>query len=136
MRKLKNEINIIVEDEDGTERTLHLRYDLNALEAFEDKYENSILEVFAPSINEEGKMVTDAQGRPVNVKFRFGMLTDLLFVGLHARHPEFTRADVGAMFDPQTAEEAIPKIAEALANSNAANFPKEVADKPAVSRKK
>jgi hypothetical protein len=125
MKKLKNEVLVEATDENGEPKTYKLRYDLNALADFEDLYDKSILEIFSPSINAEGKFVLDEAGMPVNVSFRIGMLRDLIWVGLKARQPELTRKNVGAMFDLSDTDAIMPHITEALAMSNRQRVPKE-----------
>lgn len=126
MKKLKSEVNIDFEDENGISKEYTLRYDLNALDAFEELYNKSLLEVFGPSIDDSGNMIVDQEGQPINIKFRVGMIRDLIWVGLIAYHPEITRKEVGAMFDVNEANEyLLPKITEALALSNRSQFPVE-----------
>jgi hypothetical protein len=137
MRKLKSEIDIDVEGDDGEMKTYTLRYDLNALDAFENIYDKSILEVFSPSIDENGTMMTDSKGQPLNLNFRIGMIRNLIYVGLMAHHPEITKEDVGNMFDLNEANENImPKIADAIALSNRQRFPNEKSGKTGKPPKK
>jgi hypothetical protein len=126
MRKLKSEIEVELEGDDQEKRMYTLRYDLNALDTFEELYNMSILEIFSPSIDDKGNIMVDADGQPLNVKFRIGMVRDLIWVGLMAHHPEIDRKTVGSMFDIGEANETImPKITAALALSNKSQFPEE-----------
>jgi hypothetical protein len=130
MKHLKNEIEIQVADENDVMQTYHLRYDLNALDAFEELYQKSILEIFQPSVNEDGQMMVDADGMPINLNFRVGMIRDLLWVGLKARHPEIGREEFGSMLDLEEASELLPKVTEALTISNRQRFPPEKLEDP------
>jgi hypothetical protein len=126
MRKLKSEVDVELEGDDGKRRMYTLRYDLNALATFEDIYDQSFLEIFSPSLDENGNLMVDETGQPINVSFRIGMIRDLIWVGLMARHPEIEKDTVGSMFDVKEATEQImPKITEALALSNQEEFPAE-----------
>ena len=137
MRKLKSEIDLDVEGDDGEITVYTLRYDLNALDDFENLYDKSILEVFSPTINDEGVLITTPDGKPVNINFRIGMIRNLIWVGIKAHHPEITKEDVGSMFDLSEANETImPKIAQALALSNQTRFPKEKTSKSPSAPKK
>ena len=74
MKKLKNETDVELTDENGETKVYKLRYDLNALADFEEIYDKGILEIFAPSIDDEGRIILDQDGMPVNLNFRVGML--------------------------------------------------------------
>lgn len=129
MKKLKNETDVELTDENGETKVYKLRYDLNALADFEEIYDKGILEIFAPSIDDEGRIILDQDGMPVNLNFRVGMLRDLIWVGLKARQSELSREDVGAMFDLSDADKIMPFVTEAIAMSNRQRVPKEKMEK-------
>jgi hypothetical protein len=137
MRKLKSEIDVEVENEAGEIEIYTLRYDLDALDAFENIYDKSILEIFSPAISEDGVMMTAPDGSPLNTNFRIGMIRNLIWVGLLARHPDISKEDVGHMFDLAEANQSImPKIAQAIAISNQTRFPEEKTKKAGKPPKK
>ena len=125
MKHLKNEIDIVLTGENDEPRTFTLRYDLNAIDAFENLYNKSILEIFKPSIDEQGRMVVDQNGMPVNLEFRVGMIRDLLWVGIKSYHPTVTRDEFGSMLDLEEASELLPQVTEAIGLSNKQRFPPE-----------
>ena len=125
MKHLKNEIEIELTDENGELKKFNLRYDLNALDQFETLYNKSILQMFKPSIDDEGRMIVNSDGMPVNIDFRVGMIRDLLWVGLQARHPEITREGFGAMLELEEATDLLPQVTEAIGLSNKQRFPPE-----------
>lgn len=131
--KIKNEAKMPVGD-----ITYTLRYDLGAIDAFETIRNESIAEVFAASLDEEGNVMLTKEGTPVaTAKLRTSIILDLLWAGLLAHHG-FGRAEVGHIIGLNDIQTTVPYIMQALAAGNQTNFPKvaDAAKKNANLRKK
>jgi len=125
MAKILNTVPIVLErDDDGNPlKERKLCYTLKALAAFEDKYNKSIAEVFSPTRDEHGQVMTDENGQPLNMSFRFGMLIDLIWVGLLRDDPTITPDIVGDNLTSEDMIEVLPLILNAISASNVTRFP-------------
>ena len=89
----KKSVEIKVDDD-----LYFLRYDLNALVALEDAYEN----------------IEDALNFEENPTGAIGKLRKVLFVGLMANHPEMTEDEVGGLFTVENLADFQEAIAKAM----------------------
>jgi hypothetical protein len=125
MKILRKETEIEVEDANGDFQTYKLRFSLGAMRKFEELHGKSILEMFAPSIDETGKMMTMPDGSPL-VSFEFETMVDLIWCGMIARHPELTREDVEDMFSVSDMEVVLKPLTNAVSGANERAFPEEL----------